>query len=298
MPKLTAYEEQRLKNIERNCQLLADFDIDKARSDLLDTSSTPSTPTPTAVKQRNTKSPISKRKQPVVQRKRRQSSRLRGIEAPPIEVNEDEHIEPSKNEQSNLDNDDGDDVDEELWDGKLIKADDYFDKATRDNAVRTDGKFTGWVNADLIEKYQFEMSAQEAWEKNGGGKFSYKDPLGNGTKRKTGGTGRNSAKAIAHMMFKKNPNMYFYRHNEPGVEQWTGDWTDEEKELFMTVTRKYGCGDKWGLFASYIPHRVGYQCSNYYRSIILPSGIVFDDNYEYSPSGKPFYVGPFGTKSS
>lgn len=60
------------------------------------------------------------------------------------------------------------------------------------------------------------------------------------------------------MMFKKNPNMYFYRHNEPGVvskkaisqgmiedladfalcwfqEQWTGDWTDEEKELFMKV---------------------------------------------------------------
>ncbi|ORZ16868.1 hypothetical protein BCR42DRAFT_413356 [Absidia repens] len=281
MSKLTAYEEQRLKNIERNRKLLADFDIDKARSDLLDTSSTPASPTPTPVKQRATKSPINKRKQPVVQRKRRQSSRLRGIEAPTIEVNEDDRIEPSKNEQSN--SDDHDDVDEELWDGKLIKADDYFDKATRDNAVRTDGKFTGWINADLIEKYQFEMSAQEAWEKNGGGKFSYKDPLGNGTKRKTGGTGRNSAKVM----------YYIHIH-----EQWTGDWTDEEKELFMKVTRKYGCGDKWGLFASYIPHRVGYQCSNYYRSIILPSGIVFDDNYEYSPSGKPFYVGPFGTKSS
>lgn len=63
------------------------------------------------------------------------------------------------------------------------------------------------------------------------------------------------AKAVAQMMFKKNPNMYFYRHNEPGVEQWTGDWTEEEKQKFLEVAREHGCGDKWGLFASYIPHR-------------------------------------------
>ena len=33
---------------------------------------------------------------------------------------------------------------------------------------------------------------------------------------------------------------------------------------------QHGCGDKWGLFASYIPHRVGYQCSAAYRHIIIP----------------------------
>jgi len=33
---------------------------------------------------------------------------------------------------------------------------------------------------------------------------------------------------------------------------------------------EHGCGDKWGLFASYIPHRVGYQCSAAYRHIIIP----------------------------
>ncbi|KAI8096639.1 uncharacterized protein BX664DRAFT_324516 [Halteromyces radiatus] len=296
MATLTAYEEQRLKNIERNRQLLADFDINKARDDLLEI---PTTPMPSAVKIKKdtkTRTPIAKRKKPVVQRPQRKSSRLRGIEAPAIELNADDQIETTSNDdqQQALDENTTDSIDE-FWDGKLIKPDDYFDQATREKAIRTNGRFTGWVNPELIQKYQFELSAQEAWEKNGGGKFSYKDPLGTGTKRKPA---RNSARAIAQMMFKKNPNMYFYRHNEPGVEQWTGDWTEEEKDLFMKIAREHGCGDKWGLFASYIPHRVGYQCSNYYRSVILPTGMVFDDNYEYTPSGKPFYVGSHRPRSS
>lgn len=91
----------------------------------------------------------------------------------------------------------------------------------------------GWLDPQLIEKYQFEASAADAWEKNGGGTFSYKDPLGTGKKR-SGNTrvnarvkysfsstshahGYSYGQAVAQMMFKKNPNMYFYRHNEPGV---------------------------------------------------------------------------------
>ncbi|KAG0187694.1 hypothetical protein DFQ28_005968 [Apophysomyces sp. BC1034] len=210
----------------------------------------------------------------------RKSSRLRGIEPPAIEIETESTLEIPKQQ--------GELVNDELWDGKLLKADEYFDEVTCQNAIRTQGNFTGWINPELIEKYQFELSATEAWEKNGGGKFSFKDPSGTG-KKKTGS--RTSAKAISQMMFKKNPNMYFYRHNEPGVEQWTGDWTPEEKEVFLKVAREHGCGDKWGVFASYIPHRVGYQCSNFYRSEILPAGLIFDKNYEYTPSGRPIYVG-------
>ncbi|KAI7853325.1 hypothetical protein BDC45DRAFT_151810 [Circinella umbellata] len=140
-----------------------------------------------------------------------------------------------------------------------------------------------------MEKHGFETSAAEAWEKNGGGSFSYKDPLGTGKKK--GRASRTDAKAIAKEMFKKNPNAYFYRHTEPGVEQLTNEWSEEEKKLFLETARTHGCGDKWGLFASYIPHRVGYQCSNFYRSVVLPSGLVFDENYQYTPSGKPIYCG-------
>lgn len=45
-------------------------------------------------------------------------------------------------------------------------------------------------------------------------------------------------------MFKKNPNQYFYRHNEPGEEQWLHDWSAQEQELFLEIVRQHGCGDK------------------------------------------------------
>ena len=41
-------------------------------------------------------------------------------------------------------------------------------------------------------------------------------------------------------------------------------------DWFGQVAKLYGCGNKWGLFASHIPHRVGYQCSATYRNIIIP----------------------------
>lgn len=41
--------------------------------------------------------------------------------------------------------------------------------------------------------------------------------------------------------------------------QAQGEWTAEEHELFIQTAKQFGVGDKWGLFASYIPQRVGYQ---------------------------------------
>lgn len=43
------------------------------------------------------------------------------------------------------------------------------------------------------------------------------------------------------------------------LEQWQGDWTEGEIRDFCLTAQKFGCGDKWGLFSTYIPHRVGYQ---------------------------------------
>jgi len=47
-----------------------------------------------------------------------------------------------------------------------------------------------------------------------------------------------------------------------------------------------GCGDKWGLFASHIPHRVGYQCSAVYRHVIIPRGLLRDENFMMTLSGQ------------
>ena len=61
----------------------------------------------------------------------------------------------------------------------------------------------------------------------------------------------------------------------------------------LQVAREFGSGDKWGLFSTYIPHRVGYQCSNYYRQVILAEGLVIDPNYKFTrTSGRAIYVGP------
>lgn len=51
-----------------------------------------------------------------------------------------------------------------------------------------DGHFTSWVNPLIMEKHGIEGSAEEAWEKNGGGTFSFSDPTGSGKKRKKGGS--------------------------------------------------------------------------------------------------------------
>lgn len=70
-----------------------------------------------------------------------------------------------------------------------------------------------------------------------------------------------------------------------------GDWSDEEHELFLKIAKAHGVGDKWGLFASYIPNRVGYQCSAYYRDVIIPACLVLDDRFRLSESGKATFIG-------
>lgn len=52
----------------------------------------------------------------------------------------------------------------------------------------------------------------------------------------------------------------------------------EEKQLFLERLKKVGADGQWGLFSIGIPGRVGYQCSNYYRSL-LKSGELTDSNY-------------------
>lgn len=43
-------------------------------------------------------------------------------------------------------------------------------------------RIQGWLSEELMKKHGFEANAADCWEKNGGGKFSYKDPLGTGKK--------------------------------------------------------------------------------------------------------------------
>ncbi|KAI9499810.1 hypothetical protein GGI25_005960 [Coemansia spiralis] len=210
-----------------------------------------------------------------LQQPSRRSKRLRGESAEPVTKVEERVVETG-------------DISE-----FLTPADTYFDKDTISKAIRVSGHFAGWVEPQAMARLDIQGNAERAWETEGGGKFSFKDPLGIGKplSKRVVPSGQSMAKFVASKLLKKNPNAYFYRHTEPGVEQWTGDWTDEEKRIFLDVAERFGCGDKWGLFSTYIPHRVGYQCSNYYRQYVIPNGWIIDDNYRLDSTGHAIYVG-------
>ncbi|KAJ2778646.1 hypothetical protein GGI15_004118 [Coemansia interrupta] len=175
--------------------------------------------------------------------------------------------------------------------GVLQTGDERFGSSAA-QAVHVTGHYSGWVEPGVMQRLGIQGTAAAAWESEGGGKFSFADPLGTGKKvSKRAAGGQSVAKYVASKLLKKNPNSYFYRHTEPGVEQWTGEWTEEETEMFLRVAKEFGCGDKWGLFSTYIPHRVGYQCSNYYRQYVIPAGWIIDENYRIDGSGSAVYVG-------
>ena len=93
----------------------------------------------------------------------------------------------------------------------------------------------------------------------------------------------------SYMVQKENPNTFFYRNLPPGEKQKNGAWTPEEHRLFLKrlhEIREQGIYEgKWGIFSMKIPGRVGYQCANYYRKLLL-SGKVHDEYYRKDSDGK------------
>eukprot|EP01119_Soliformovum_irregulare_P007338 TRINITY_DN19741_c0_g1_i1.p1 TRINITY_DN19741_c0_g1~~TRINITY_DN19741_c0_g1_i1.p1 ORF type:complete len:466 (-),score=128.44 TRINITY_DN19741_c0_g1_i1:974-2221(-) len=97
------------------------------------------------------------------------------------------------------------------------------------------------------------------------------------------------ARMNAYKMREKNPNSYYYRFNDPGEPQRNGKWTDKEVKMFYDRMKEVGVDGNWGIFATKIPGRVGYQCSNFYRGLI-ESGAIVDPNYVLDEKGKAHYI--------
>ncbi|KAH0785121.1 Myb-like DNA-binding domain containing protein [Histomonas meleagridis] len=94
----------------------------------------------------------------------------------------------------------------------------------------------------------------------------------------------------SYLLGMKDPNAFLYRNPPIGVPHKTGPWTDDEKKAFLKHLKEVrGDNDtiegKWGLFSMAIPGRVGYQCSNFYRQLIL-AGEVHDSQYFIGDDGK------------
>lgn len=105
--------------------------------------------------------------------------------------------------------------------------------------------------------------------------------------------GWSEARIRAYRQIKTKPNSYYYRFNAPGEKQRNGVWTPEERKLFFKRLAEVGANGQWGLFSMTIPGRVGYQCSNFYRSM-LKSGEIQDENYTVDEKGELRYL--FGKK--
>lgn len=95
--------------------------------------------------------------------------------------------------------------------------------------------------------------------------------------------GWSEARINAYKNKDKNPNAYYYRFNDPNEAQRTGEWDCNETTIFYNNIINMGVNNNWGLFSKNIKGRVGYQCSNYYRKLILN-----DDIYDscYTITGK------------
>ncbi len=100
--------------------------------------------------------------------------------------------------------------------------------------------------------------------------------------------GWSSARVRAYNCIKENPNAYYYRFNAPGESQVNGPWSREERERFLKRLSECGADGNWGIFATKIPGRVGYQCANFYRKL-LSEGVVKDSNYYKDSWGKWHY---------
>ncbi|XRB01153.1 Myb-like domain-containing protein [Pycnococcus provasolii] len=212
---------------------------------------------------------------------RRKSARLSGSDG-------------KTNAQKHNDSDDDSDSDDDDLVAKLMTCDEWCKKQEIEKpGPRMEGRFQGWVNEQVRVTCGIRENAAAAWEAGGGGKFDRNESKG---LRKSHGA--EAAKMFAKGQLRKNPNAYFYRHVRPGDVQKDGEWEEDEIQRFVEVAKQYGCGDKWGLFASHLSGRVGYQCSAVYRHVIIPRGLLRDDGFRIKASGETVYVGDPGRREA
>ncbi|KAK8795260.1 hypothetical protein WA588_004108, partial [Blastocystis sp. NMH] len=249
--------KKRIQNLEKRREMLKDMNI----------LASPATPNPEKKKR--------KRRAPIVvdESQRRKSRRLHGLQP---EIVDTETIGENPLTATEL---------EEPKVRVVREFKESYDTADLTGItfpIHVDGTYHGSVDPVVAKRYGIPVEGESPATEEPATEME-ENPSAK-PKRRSSGT--STAKEKSRKCLRSNPNTYFYRHVEPNVQQWTGDWTHEEIRLFFLTAQQFGCGDKWGLFSTYIPHRVGYQCSNFYRQYALPKGLVIDPHYTITSSGE------------
>jgi hypothetical protein len=246
--ELSAYEQERLQRIEQNQQLLASLGLQQDKLQLQEaihslnaqkSTSTPKRRRTDAIDGATARS--SKSNTPLFPT--RASRRIRG-EAP-NDSDDPTRFLGSPQQQQHLSS-------VLVPPPTLLTLEQYFQRATPvEWRTRITGSYTGWVNPEYVHRYALPKSENEVQH----GAVS----LGKMRKGAGAGGGGSQAKAAAAASFRTNPNAYFYRLVAPDSVHNRGPWSEEEIDRFVDTSNKYGSGLQWGLFASYIKTRVGYQ---------------------------------------
>lgn len=97
-------------------------------------------------------------------------------------------------------------VEEETPESHLLTFDEFFDEETRAKAIRSEGHYRGWISQRIMDTYGIAHSASEAWESNGGGKFTFSNTAGQGISGGVKPSGWSTAKFNA---FKVRARLFF-----------------------------------------------------------------------------------------
>ena len=272
------YEQQRLQRIARNEEVMRQLGLRQLAAD-------------TAVAYRNEKHDVGGEEMPKPRRHRPKTATTT-IKPPLPRRQPSRHTTAAAMSCGDDVNDNDDDEEEEEGDDHLLDLQEYFKRNEIDfsAAVTVNGHFSGWVPPHIAESYGLPLHHPgEEWLRaaSRGGNSTTTTT----TKKKKGGKkSQSDAKTKSAGCLSSNPNAYFYRHVAPNKQQAQGEWSAEEQGVFMEVVRQFGVGDNWGLFASHIAERVGYQCSAFYRDVIVPSGTVLDDRFKITRTGKAVFA--------
>lgn len=88
-------------------------------------------------------------------------------------------------------------------------------------------------------------------------------------------------------------NQYLYKYPPNSEKLVTGPWSEVEKRLFLEVVKLYmkktdSLDCFWGFFSLRIPGRVGYQCANFYRKLVM-AGEIKDPAYSVTKDKRLIY---------
>ena len=178
-------------------------------------------------------------------------------------------------------------------DDEYIMDDSYYDSINILNSNNTHSTNNSNDSRNKHKKKRKKKSKTKSKSRNGGSKKTTKTRKRKPKRKQRPNIDKNDqsnwskAKMAAFLAKGSNPNKYYYRFNESDDDTSVGsEWTDDQIRQFMERVKEMGVNKRWGEFSRTINGKVGYACSNFWRTLIKEK-MVKDYTYYFDNNGKP-----------